>query len=152
MQPVSARVGPGRRFNSCSRRASWPGFARKRARRVTGRGSRGSPRKSGSLMPSPVRPNGYLQIECAMRGILRGNNQLAQKRGRAGAPAQRFFGGNACDVRIVVILGKMREHDVSRVSIESLRIGEELADGVIGEVSRATHHALLDVPGIRPNL
>ena len=86
-----------------------------------------------------------------MRSVLRSNNQFAQKRGSARPPAQSFLGGNASYVRIVIILGKMGEHDVSRVGIEALRIGQEFTDRVIRQVSRAAHHALFDVPGIRPN-
>ena len=87
-----------------------------------------------------------------MRSVLRGHNQFAQKRGSARPAAQSFLGGNARYVRIVIVLGKMSEHDVSRVGIEALRIGQEFADCVIREVSRAAHHALLDVPGIWANL
>ncbi len=87
-----------------------------------------------------------------MRGVLRGNNQFAQKRDSARPAAQSFLGRDAGYVRIVIVLGKMREHDVSRVGIEALRIGEKFADRMIREVPRAAHHALLNVPGIWADL
>jgi len=55
-------------------------------------------------------------------------------------------------VRIVVLLGKVREHQVARAAIEAFRIREEFADGVVREVAGAAQDALLDVPGIRPDL
>lgn len=87
-----------------------------------------------------------------MRGVLRGDNQFAQKRGSARPPAQRFLRRNARYVRIVIVLGKVCEDDVSRVGVKAFRIGQKFADRVIRKVSRAAHHTLLDVPGIRPNL
>ena len=46
----------------------------------------------------------------------------------------------------------MGEHHVPRMPVERLRIGEEFADGVIGEMPGAAHDALLDVPRIGADL
>jgi len=82
---------------------------------------------------------------------LRCDDEFAGKQRGAGAPAKRFFGRDARDVGIVVVLGEMRENDVARVRVKRFRIGKKFADRVIRQMSRAAHHALLDVPRIRPD-
>jgi hypothetical protein len=46
-----------------------------------------------------------LKLEGAQRDALRCNMQCAVKSEFSGAAAERFFGGNARDVRIIVLLG-----------------------------------------------
>ena len=62
---------------------------------------------------------------------MRGNDEFSAKRRGAGAPAERFFGRDARDVGIVVVLGEVREDDEARVRVERFRIGEKFADCVI---------------------
>jgi len=56
------------------------------------------------------------------------------------------------DIGRIVLLGKMREDEMARAGVEGVRIGEKFADDGIGKMAGAAHHALLDVPGIRPDL
>src|SRR5580693_1288446 len=93
-----------------------------------------------------------LQLERTERNALRGNMQGAVEGEFGGAAAERFFGGNTRYIGIIVLLGEVREDDVARVPIEYFRICQEFADHRIGKMPGATHHALLDVPGIRPDL
>src|SRR5882672_6265389 len=48
---------------------------------------------------------------------------------------------------VVVALGKVRQYDVGCTSI--IVLGEEIREGLIGEVPYAAHHPLLDRPGVR---
>ena len=84
--------------------------------------------------------------------MLRGDQQFAVEGGVALAAAQRFFGGDARDVGIVVVLGEMRQDHVAGARVEAFGIGEKFADRVIRKMPGAAHDALLDVPGIRPDL
>src|ERR1700752_5245470 len=93
-----------------------------------------------------------LQIQGGVRRTLCCDSELSAERSGGGTPPEGFFGANACHVGIVVVLGEMREHDVARAPVEPFRVGQKLADRRIRQVTRAAHHALLDVPGIRPNL
>lgn len=45
----------------------------------------------------------------------------------------------------------MREDKETGAGIEAFRIGEILADNVVGEMAGARHDALLDVPGVGAN-
>ena len=83
---------------------------------------------------------------------MHGNDEYAGKLRGAGAPAERFFGGDARDVGIVVVLGKMREDEKARAGVETFRIGEKFADGVIGKMTGAAEDALLDHPRIWADL
>ena len=65
---------------------------------------------------------------------------------------QSFFGGDARDVRIIILLGEMRENNVARPRVEHFRICKKFADHCIRKMSGAAHHSLLDVPWIRTGL
>ena len=93
-----------------------------------------------------------LQLKRAERNVLRGNMQRAAEGKFAGAPAQRFFGGDAGHRRVIVLLGKVREDKMARAPVEHFAIGEKFADDGIGKMAGAAHHALLDVPGIGAHL
>jgi hypothetical protein len=70
----------------------------------------------------------------------------------SGAAAESFFGADASEIGSVVLLGNVREDEVTRASIEDFRIGEEFANNCIGKMPSAAHDALLDVPGVRADL
>src|SRR5579863_9369384 len=78
---------------------------------------------SGSSKSFQNERNEDLQIKSGKRRALHGYDELAEKRGSAAPPAERLFGRDARDVRVVVVLGKMREDDVSRVRVKSFRVG-----------------------------
>src|SRR5580700_2932590 len=69
-----------------------------------------------------------LQTERGKRSVLRGDDELSAIRGCAGAPAERFFGGDARDVGIVVVRGEMRENHVACARVERFRVGQKFAD------------------------
>jgi hypothetical protein len=68
----------------------------------------------------------------------------------AGPAVKRFFGADMRHIGIVVIFGEMRQHQKARVPVETFRIGQKFAHCMIGKMPGATHHALLDVPRLRP--
>ena len=55
-------------------------------------------------------------MQCAVEGEFRG------------AATERFFRGNACNVGIIILLGKMREDDVAGVAVEYFCIRKKFAD------------------------
>lgn len=59
-----------------------------------------------------------------------------------------LLGGDAGNVRVIILLGKVREHYVPGVAVEDFRIGKEFAHHGVGEMPGAAHHALFDGPGI----
>lgn len=81
--------------------------------------------------------------------MLRSDPELA---GEIGAAAEGFFSGDARDVGIVIVFGEMREDQETSAGVKAFGVGEKFADGVIGKMAGATHHALLDVPRIGTNL
>ena len=85
--------------------------------------------------------------ECVAR-----RRAACRERQIAGAAAESFFGGDTRDVGIIVLLGKMREDHMARAAIEYFGIGEKFTDQRVRKMAGAAHHALLDVPGIRPDL
>jgi hypothetical protein len=93
-----------------------------------------------------------LELERLERTVLGGDQQLTVKGAFGGAAVESFFRGKPGKVRIVIFLGKMREHDIARAGIEAFRIGKILADRMIREMSGARENALLDDPRIRPDL
>jgi hypothetical protein len=84
--------------------------------------------------------------------VLRGDEEFAGEGGFGGAAAEGFFGGEADEIGIVVFLGNVGEDEMADAGIEALGIGEEFADGVIGEVAGARKDALFDDPGVRSDL
>src|ERR1700758_2412845 len=86
------------------------------------------------------------------RNTLRSHQEFAGE-GRFGrAPPQGLFGGELCEIRIVVFLRNMREDEVLRSRIETLWVGQIFTNRVIGKVTRPREHPLLDHPWIRPDL
>ena len=69
--------------------------------------------------------------------------------GFGGAAIEAFFGGNAGQIRGVVLLGEMREDEIAGAAVENFRVGEEITDDRVGKMAGAAHHALLDIPRIR---
>ena len=64
-------------------------------------------------------------------------SQLAVKSAFGGAAVQRFFGGEAREIGIVVFLRKMREDEIACARVKAFRIGKIFADRVIREVPGA---------------
>ena len=93
-----------------------------------------------------------LELERLEGPVLRSDQQLAVKGAFRGAAVERFFGGKTREVRIVIFLRKMREHQIARAAVKTFRIGKIFADGMIREMAGAGKHALLDDPRIRPHL
>src|SRR5437879_1987244 len=93
-----------------------------------------------------------LQLDGRKRLVLRSDLQLAAEGQFAWPPAQGFFRADARDIGIIVVFGKMRQHQIARARVETFGIGEKRADALIREMAGAAHHALLDVPGIRADL
>jgi len=93
-----------------------------------------------------------LEVERAERDALRRDMQGAAESEFVGAATEGFFGADAGEIGCVVLLGNVREDQVARASIEDFGVGEEFADDCVRKMPGAAHHALLDVPGIRPDL
>ncbi len=64
-----------------------------------------------------------LQLQRLERNMLRGNQQFSTECGFGGPPLQRFFGGQAHKIRIIVLLRNVREHHVARNGVK--RAGSE---------------------------
>lgn len=92
-----------------------------------------------------------LQLEGLEGPILRSDQQLAVEGGFGSAAVERLFCGKEGEVRIVVLLREMREHQIARMSVKTFGIREIFADSVIRQVSSAGKNALLDDPRIRPD-
>lgn len=84
--------------------------------------------------------------------MLRSDHQLAVKRAFRWTAIERFFRGKLRQIGIVIFLREMREHEIARTRVKTFGIGKVFADGMIREVPGAAEHALLDYPGIRPDL
>ncbi len=63
-----------------------------------------------------------LKVERAEGNALAGDVELASECG-GGAAAERLFGRDAGDVGVVVVLRKMREHEVARLRVEAFLVG-----------------------------
>lgn len=77
---------------------------------------------------------------------------MAGESGFTGAAVESFFRGQQGEIGIVVFLRHVSENEIARVTIETVRISEVLADGMIGKMAGAGKDALLDDPGIGANL
>src|SRR5882724_10486941 len=86
-----------------------------------------------------------LQIESGKWCVLRSDHQFSRISRDASPPAERFLGKNARCMWIVICLGEMRQHDIPRAPVKPFWIREKFTDRVIGKMSGAAHHALLDV-------
>lgn len=84
--------------------------------------------------------------------MLRGDEQFAGESGFTGAAAKSFFGRKKCEIGIVVFLRHVREDEIAGAGVETIRVGKIFADSVIGKVSGAREHALLNDPGVGANL
>jgi len=82
-----------------------------------------------------------------------GSDQEFAREGRfGGAASQRFLGGEAHKVGIVVLLRHMREDQVPRDGVEAIRVAKIFTYGMIGKMPGATQDALLHQPRVRANL
>ena len=81
--------------------------------------------------------------------MLGSDEEFASEGGFGGTAAKGFFGGKADEIGIVVFLGHVGEDEMPDAGIEAFGVGEEFADGVIGEVAGAGKDALLDDPRVR---
>ncbi len=84
--------------------------------------------------------------------MLGGDAEFAGEGEFGGAAAEGFFGGKPHEVGIIIFLGNVREDQKAGAGIESVGIGKKFADGMIGKMSGAGEHALLDDPRVRPDL
>src|ERR1700739_418951 len=65
-----------------------------------------------------------LEFEGLERCVLRGDQKFAGESGFGWPAAQRLFRANSRQIRIVVFLRNMREHEIPRVRIKPIRIRE----------------------------
>ncbi len=84
--------------------------------------------------------------------MLGGDEEFAGKGRLGGAALQRFFGGEADEIGIVVFLRDVREDEIARDRVEAVGVGKILAYGVIRKMACAAQDPLLDHPGIRADL
>ena len=68
---------------------------------------------------------------------------------QAATLGKRVFGGGACNLRMVVVLAKVRQHHESCSSI--IFVTEEIGEGIVGEMAKPGHDALLHRPRVRPD-
>jgi len=98
-----------------------------------------------------------LELKRSQRNVLGSDQKLPCKAELSRAPAERFFRRKAHEVRIVVLLGDVRQNQVAGAAVEAIGtveaigIGKKLAHGVVRKMAGARKHALLDDPGIRPH-
>jgi len=74
---------------------------------------------------------GALQLERLEGPILRSDQQLAVEGGFGGAAVERLFRGKESEVRIVILLREMREHQIARAGVKPFRVSQIFADSVI---------------------
>jgi hypothetical protein len=106
-------------------------------------------RKSEPNLGSKYISKKLLQLKGLEWDLLGGDEEFAGEGGFGRAAAEGFLGGYAKSVRVVVFLGDMREDEIARDSVETFRISEIFADGVVREVPGTAQHALLHYPRIR---
>ena len=93
-----------------------------------------------------------LQVEWAQRDVLRRDVQPSVVGKHLGAASKGLLGGDLGEIGGIVLLGQMREDEMARAPVKNVGIGEKIAHHRIRQVAGAAHHALFDVPGIRPHL
>src|SRR5579862_4314266 len=79
----------------------------------------------------------YFRLGCQQHAILQ----------QRSARTQRLFGCHPCDFRMIVVLGQVRQYDVSCTSI--IVPGEEICESFVGEMTHAAHHPLFHRPWVR---
>jgi hypothetical protein len=84
--------------------------------------------------------------------VLGSEKKFTSESGFGRAAAESLFRGEKSEIGIVVLLRHVGENEIARVAIETIRIGEVFADGVIGKMAGAGKYALLDDPRIGSNL
>jgi hypothetical protein len=89
-----------------------------------------------------------LQLKRLQWAMLRRDEELAVEGGLGGAALQRFFGGKANKIGIVIFLGDMRQNKIARDRVKAVRVAKVFADSMIREMARTAEHALFDNPGI----
>ena len=89
------------------------------------------------------------EFQRLQRNMLFGDEQFAVEGAFGRTAAERFFRGKPRQIGIVVFLRKMREDEVARARVKTVRIAKIFADGMIREMPGAAEDALLDDPGIR---
>jgi hypothetical protein len=92
------------------------------------------------------------EFERAQRRILRSDQEFAAEGGFGGTAVQGFFGGDAGYIRIIIFPRDVRQDEIARSAIETIRIGQIFTDRVIGKVPGTGQHALFHNPGIRTDL
>src|SRR5260370_29699115 len=92
------------------------------------------------------------QLEWLEGNVLGCNEEFAGEARLGGAALQRFFGGEADEIGIVVFLRDVREDEIARDRVEAVGVGKILAYGVIRKMAGAAEDALLDDPWIRADL
>jgi len=84
--------------------------------------------------------------------MLGGDEKFAGEGGFGGAAIEGFAGGEVGQIRVIVLLGNVRENEVACGGIEAVGIGEKLTYSVIRKMAGARENALLDDPRIGTNL
>src|SRR5713226_5807059 len=92
------------------------------------------------------------QLEWLEGDMLGGDEEFAGEARLGRTPLQRFFGGEADEIGIVVFLRDVREDEIARDRVEAVGVGKILAYGVIRKMAGAGEQPLLDDPGIRADL
>jgi len=95
---------------------------------------------------------GRSEFERFEGNVLGGDEELAGEGGFRRTALEGFLGGDANEIRIVVLLGDVGHNEIAGARVETLGIAEEFADGMIGEMAGAGEDALLDDPGVRADL
>jgi len=81
--------------------------------------------------------------------MLRSNEELAEKGNFGRSTVESFLSGEVNEIRIVVLLGNVRQDQVTRVPVKAIGIAKIFADRMIGKMAGAAQHALLDEPRVR---
>ncbi len=84
--------------------------------------------------------------------MLGGDEEFAGEDGFGGATAEGFFGGKADEIGVVVFLGDVGENEIAGAGVETFRVGEEFADGMIRKMTGTGKDTLLDDPGVGTDL
>lgn len=83
--------------------------------------------------------------------MLGSNEELAEKGNFGRSTVESFLSGEMNEIRIVVLLGNVRQDQITRVPVKAIGIAKIFADRMIGKMAGAAEHALLDEPRVRPH-